>query len=275
MIRRYRGVMSSGSLPAACIACWLLLALYASTVPLDIHTIHLDRILEGPDREAWLGYDELGRSVLPRLIMGARTSLLVAFGVVLASCLLGTGIGMLSAWLGGWIERLIVMCIDGFMAFPGLLLAIAFAGLLGPGIGNTALALTIVGWVGFARLARAQTLSVREYHHVEAARALGSSQWYILRRHILPLIAAPLAIEATFALSSVVIAEASLSFLGLGVQAPAASWGTMIREGARYMLVAPHNVLAPGVAIFLVVLSVNLCGDRLRDRLDPTDTNPH
>ena len=140
--------------------------------------------------------------------------------------------------------------------------------MLGPGIDNVVIALSTVGWVGFARLARAQVLSVKTRDHVQAAVALGAGQARIVTRHLLPLVSAPLIVEATFGVAGVVIAEAGLSFLGLGVQPPAASWGSMIRDGARYMLVAPHLVMAPGVALMLVVLSVNLLGDRLRDRLD-------
>jgi peptide/nickel transport system permease protein len=140
--------------------------------------------------------------------------------------------------------------------------------LLGPGISNVVIALTTVGWVGYARLSRAQVLSLRHREHVQAAEALGNTKWRIIRKHLLPLMAAPLIVEATFGIAAVVIAEAGLSFLGLGVQPPEASWGAMIRDGTRYMLVAPHMVLAPGVALFAVVLSVNLLGDRLRDTLD-------
>jgi peptide/nickel transport system permease protein len=139
---------------------------------------------------------------------------------------------------------------------------------MGPGIGNLVLALCLVGWVGYARLARAQVLTLKQRDHVAAARALGTGRIRILLRHLLPLAAAPLIVEATFGVAGMVIAEAGLSFLGLGVQPPDASWGSMIRDGSRYMLVAPHLVLAPGLAIFLVVLAVNLLGDRLRDRLD-------
>jgi peptide/nickel transport system permease protein len=149
-----------------------------------------------------------------------------------------------------------------------VLLAIALAGLLGPGIENVVIALTAVGWVGYARLARAQTLSVKHREHIQAAQALGTESALIILRHLLPLITAPIIVEASFGIAGTVIAEAGLSFLGLGVQPPAASWGAMIRDGTRYMLVAPHMVIAPGLAVFLVVLSVNLLGDRVRDRLD-------
>ncbi len=199
---------------------------------------------------------------------GASTSLLAAVSVVTLSAAFGISIGALGGWLGGRVDAALVLLTDIFLAFPGLLLAIALAAVLGPGLDNIIIALSLVGWVGYARLARAQTLSLVQRDHVVAARALGSQTGYVLSRHLLPLMAAPLIVEATFGIASVVIAEAGLSFLGLGVQPPAASWGSMIREGVRYMLVAPHLVLAPGCLLFLVVFAVNIVGDYLRDRLD-------
>jgi peptide/nickel transport system permease protein len=247
---------------------WALVAIAAPWLPLHPDQIALARILDAPGLPACLGNDDLGRPVLDRLLVGACTSFWVAGGVVSLSFLTGTLLGSVAAYLGGYWDRVLVMLLDIFMAFPGILLAIALAGLLGPGIGNLVIALSLVGWVGFARLARAQVLSVKQREHVQAARALGSRTPRIIRYHLLPLIAAPLVVEATFAVAAVVIAESGLSFLGLGVQPPEASWGSMIRDGVRYLLVAPHLVLAPGIALFLVVLSVNLLGDRLRDRLD-------
>lgn len=250
------------------ILVWVLVALLAHALPLTPDRIELAHILEPPATGAVLGYDDLGRDIASRLAVGARTSLVVAFWVVGLSLLVGTLFGTLTAYRGGWWDRVAVLVVDTFMAFPGILLAIALAGLLGPGIDNVVIALTAVGWVGFARLARAQVLSLRQRDHVLAAESLGSRRRYIARRHLLPLMAAPLIVEATFGIAAVVIAEAGLSFLGLGVQPPTASWGAMIRDGSRYMLVAPHMVLAPGVAIMLVVLAVNLLGDRMRDRMD-------
>lgn len=249
-------------------ALWLVLGLMAGLVLSDPDRIDLGRILEPPSASSLLGYDDLGRSIAARMVAGARTSLVVALSVVMISALAGTVVGITSAWFGGWWGRISVMLIDIFMAFPGLLLAIALAGILGPGVSNAIIALAVVGWVGFARLARAQTLSIRERDHVLAARAMGTRTPVILVKHILPLILAPLIVQATFDIAGAVIAEATLSFLGLGVQPPAASWGSMIRDGVRYMLSAPHMVVAPGAAIFLVVLSINILGDRLRDRLD-------
>jgi peptide/nickel transport system permease protein len=261
------------TIPMFILSIWIVLALFAPVLPLYPDHIALDKILLTPEWSQWLGYDDLGRSISARLIMGARTSLSVAVIVVVISCLLGTFIGMMGAWLGGFWDKTLVMVVDLFIAFPGILLAIALAGLLGPGLMNTVIALSIVSWVGFARLARVQTLSIKNRDHVDAARALGTTNFIIALKHILPLILAPIIIEATFAFAGVVIAEAGLSFLGLGLQPPAASWGSMIRDGTRYMLVAPHMVLAPGFAILSLVLCINLLGDTLRDKMDIRETN--
>jgi peptide/nickel transport system permease protein len=261
------------SLSMGILGLWALFAISAQFLPLTPNLIHLEHILAPPTTDALLGYDDLGRQIGARLLVGARTSFLVAFWVVVLSALIGTFIGTLSAYRAGSWDKLIVQVIDIFLAFPGILLAIALAGLLGPGIENVVLALAAVGWVGYARLARAQVLSLKHREHVMAAEALGTGKLRIMVKHLLPLMAAPLIIEATFGVAAVVIAEAGLSFLGLGVQPPDASWGAMIRDGTRYMLVAPHMVLAPGAAIFAVVLAINLLGDRLRDRLD-TRTAP-
>jgi peptide/nickel transport system permease protein len=258
-----------GVIPIAVIlGGWALLALVGPWLPLDPERVDLTHLLAPPTLENWLGWDDLGRPVWDRLVMGARTSFLVAVGVVSLSAMLGTLFGTVTAYLGGWWDHLAVRVIDVFLAFPGILLAIALAGLLGPGIGNVVIALGAVGWVGYARLARAQVLSLKHRDHVQAARALGVRGPRIITRHLLPLILAPLIVEATFGVAAVATAEAGLSFLGLGVQPPAASWGSMIRDGTRYLLVAPHLVLAPGLALAAVVLAVNLLGDALRDHLD-------
>lgn len=254
--------------PLGIMLLWAFLALFGGWLGLAPNEIHLPKILQAPGGDAWLGYDDLGRPLWDRLVAGAQTSFLVAVVVVLLSLLVGTLIGAVSAYAGGWLDHLTVRVIDIFLAFPGILLAIALAGLLGPGINNVIIALSVVGWVGFARLARAQVLSIKHREHVVAAHALGTPPHKIILKHILPLIMAPLIVEATFAVAGAVIAEAGLSFLGLGVQPPAASWGSMIRDGARYLLVAPHMVLVPGAMLMLVVLAVNLLGDQLRDWLD-------
>ncbi|MCF6260105.1 MAG: ABC transporter permease [Gammaproteobacteria bacterium] len=255
-------------LPLIVIVLWALVALTASFLPLAPDQIALEHILLPPGSELWLGADDLGRSLAERTLAGAQTSFIVALWVVLVSAVAGTAIGTFSGYLGGRWDLLVVRIIDIFLAFPGILLAIALAGILGPGIENVVIALSVVGWVGYARLARAQVLSLKHREHVQAAIALGAGPGRIVFRHLLPLLMAPLIVEASFGIAGIVIAEAGLSFLGLGVQPPEASWGSMIRDGARYLLVAPHMVLVPGVALMLVVLSVNLLGDRLRDKLD-------
>ncbi|MEM7026907.1 MAG: ABC transporter permease [Pseudomonadota bacterium] len=255
-------------IPLSILLLWVLLAVISPLLSLQADQVMLNNILIKPLTSNFLGYDDLGRPIADRLIMGARTSLSVALIVVSISLFVGTLLGIVGAWMGGIWDKCLVMVIDLFIAFPGILLAIALAGLMGPGLINAVFALSIVSWVGFARLARVQTLSVKNRDHVLAALALGTAQWRILLIHILPLITAPLIVEATFALAGVVIAEAGLSFLGLGVQPPAASWGSMIRNGTSYLLIAPHMVIAPGMAILSLVICINLLGDHLRDRLD-------
>jgi len=247
---------------------WALVALACPWLPLAPDRIDLAGILAPPAPDAPFGKDDLGRPVLDRLLIGARTSFAVGLGVVALSMVLGALVGGTAALTGGWVDLTLVRVIDVFLAFPGILLAIALAGILGPGIDNVIVALAAVGWVGHARLARSQILSLKQRDHVVAARALGAGSGRVLLRHLLPLAMAPLIVEATFGGAGAVIAEAGLSFLGLGVQPPQASWGSMIRDGVGYMLVAPHLVLAPGLAILSVVLFVNLAGDGLRDRLD-------
>ncbi len=254
--------------PVALLVIWIVAALAAPWLPLTPNAIDLPEILSPPGAATLLGYDDLGRPVLDRLIVGARIAFLVSFGVVALSALIGVLVGGIAAFAGGWVDLVLVRLIDVFLAFPGILLAIALAGILGPGIDNLILALTVTGWVGYARLTRAQILALKERDHVTAARALGVAPSRILLRHLLPLTLAPLIVEATFGVASIVVAEAGLSFLGLGVQPPQASWGSMIRDGVGYMLMAPHLVTTPGIAIALVVYSVNLLGDRLRDWLD-------
>ena len=262
-------------LPLISLLGWCMIAFLCPTWPLAPNHIDLANILTGPGSDAWLGYDDLGRPIGDRLIIGARTSFVVAFSVVLLALAIGTTLGTFTAYIGGWMDHVMVRIIDVFLAFPGILLAIALAGLMGPSIENIVIALAAVGWVGFARLARAQVLTVKTRDHVVAAQALGAQPMRIILWHLVPLISAPLIVEASFGIAGVVIAEAGLSFLGLGVQPPAASWGSMIRDGARYMLVAPHMVMAPGVTLMIIVLAVNLLGDWLRDWMDVKTSPGH
>ncbi len=256
-------------LAASRLLAWALLALLAPALPLSPNVIQLQHILDSPSAQAVFGYDDLGRVIGARLLVGARTSFLVAGWVVSLSLCLGTLFGALTAYRGGWWDRAATQLVDIFLAFPGILLAIALAGLLGPGLDNVVIALTVVGWVGYARLARAQVLTLKQREHVQAARALGSSQWYILRRHLLPLMAGALIVEATFGVAAVVIAEAGLSFLGLGVPPPTPTWGNMLADAMSYYKVAWWLLLFPGAALLTVTYTFNVLGDSLRDALDP------
>jgi peptide/nickel transport system permease protein len=238
-------------LPLLVLLGWLLCALLANVLPLSPNAIDLAQGFAPPEAAHWLGTDELGRSIAARVVSGAR----VSCGVGVAVMLLSLGIG---------VDACCSRLIDIFMAFPGILLAIALAGVLGPGLNNVVLALCAVSWVGFARLARAQTLAVKARDHVLAARALGSPPRYVVTRHVLPLIAAPLLVEASFVLAGAVVAEAGLSFLGLGAQPPLASWGSMIRQAMQFLLVAPHMLIGPCLALVSLVLASNLLGDHLR-----------
>lgn len=247
---------------------WVLAIALLPVLNLQPNEIHLEKILLGSDEQSLLGYDDLGRKLFDRLLTGARTSFIVAFGVIFVSLFIGTTIGVISGYVGGRWDHFLIRITDVFLAFPGILLAIALSGLMGPGITNVIIALSIVGWVGYARLSRAQVMAIKQREHVLSAQALGASHARIIVWHIVPLIIAPLLIEFTFGIASIVIAEAGLSFLGLGVQAPQASWGSMIRDGSQYLLMAPHMVLVPGIALMLVVLSINMLGDVVRDKLD-------
>lgn len=247
---------------------WIAAALVAPLLGPAPDDIHLEKILAGLQATAWLGCDDLGRDILARLLAGAGVSLRVATTVTLVTFSIGTTLGLIAGYCGGWLDRLLMQVTDVFLAFPGILLAIAFAAVLGPGVNNLILALCLTSWVGYARLTRAQALSLRGRQHVLAAQALGATTPRILLRHILPLLAAPLLVETTFSIAGLVIAEASLSFLGLGIQPPHASWGSMLRDGVRYLLVAPHYVLAVGLSLMSLVLAVNVLGDKLRDAWD-------
>lgn len=254
--------------PQIILLFWLTAAVVAPWLGFQPDIIDLSHILDAPSSAAVLGTDDLGRDILARLIAGAGVSLTVAGLVTLATLAFGTSLGLIAGYYGGWVDRLLMHVTDVFLAFPGILLAIAFAAVLGPGVNNLILALCLTSWVGYARLTRAQALSLRGRQHVQAAQVLGASTPRILLRHMLPLLAAPLLVEATFSIASLIIAEASLSFLGLGIQPPHASWGSMLRDGVRYLLVAPHYVLAAGLSLMSLVLAVNVLGDTLRDTLD-------
>ena len=253
------------------VLAFVLCALLAPWIaPRDPAFIELPARLAAPSSEHWLGTDELGRDILSRLLYGARISLVVGGSVVAASLFLGLIFGSLAGYYGGLLDRIFtVIVMNAFLAFPGFLLAIAFVAFLGPGLFNLILALSIGGWVGYARLVRAQVLAAREREFVEAARALGANDWRVLTRHILPNIIQPVIVQAAIGMAGAVLAEATMSFLGLGVPPPTASWGSMLNDGRAHLFDAPHLVLFPAVAIMLAVLSFNFIGDGLRDYLDP------
>ncbi len=255
-------------LAGLCLSFPALLLIAAISSGQNGHAIDLDAVLGGMNASHLLGTDALGRDVLARLSEGLQLSLLVGLTVVLFGGMVGISIGMIAGWVGGWVDALLMRIADIVLSFPGILLAIALAAMLGPGIENLVMALVAVGWVGFARLSRVQVLSLKSSPFVEAAIANGSTAPCIAIRHLLPNIAAPLLVEASFGLAAVIIGEAGLSFLGVGVQPPDASLGTMIREGTRLMLVSPALVIWPGLTLFSLVMAVNLLGDTLRDKLD-------
>jgi peptide/nickel transport system permease protein len=233
-------------------------------------TIDLIHRLEGPSAAHWAGTDELGRDTLSRLLWGARLSLSVSASVVGISLLLGITVGGFAGYKGGWVDMaLTTICMNTFLALPGILLAIAFAAFLGPGFVNLVLALSIGGWAGYARLVRAQVMAVRDREYVVAAEALGAGGLRIFLRHILPNIVQPVLVQAAIGMGGVILAEATLSFLGLGLPAPTSSWGAMLNDARLHLFDAPRLVFAPGLAIALSVLGFNFVGDALRDQLDP------
>lgn len=254
--------------PACMVLIWLLLALFGQFFSTEANQISLQTVLCLPDADHILGCDDLGRDIALRLCNGAWVSLLVASCVTLSTLLTGTLVGMLAGYFGGWWDHILMRITDIFLAFPGFLLAIALASVLGSGLQNLILALSLTGWVGYARLSRVQTITLRQQQHIIAAQAMGAKPRHILRCHILPLLLTPLLIEASYGMAGLIVAEASLSFLGLGIQAPSASWGSMLRDATRYLLVAPHYVIATGISLMSLVLAVNLLGDHLRDSLD-------
>lgn len=225
--------------------------------------------LRGPSPGHPFGQDRLGRDVLSRIIYGARVSLWVGIVAVGVSAGMGLAVGAVAGYRGGLFDDLFMRLVDILQAFPGILLAIAFAAVLGPSLFNVILALSLIGWVGYARLVRGQVLAARGREYVVAAAALGAADARILLRHLIPNTFAPVLVEATFGMAGVIVAEASLSFLGLGTQPPTPSWGAMLNEARQYLLVAPHLTIFPGLAIMVVVLGLNFLGDGLRDLLDP------
>lgn len=250
-------------------------ALAPALAPADpIRNSLLDRLappmwVEGGSARHPLGTDTLGRDVASRLLYGARVSLLVGLSAVLVAGVIGVALGLVAGYYRGWLDDLLMRLGDIQLAFPALLLGVALLSVLGPGLGNVILVLGVSGWITYARIVRGEALSLREREFVEAARALGAPDRYLIARHVLPHVLSSITVVATFSIARVIIAEASLSFLGLGIPPPAPSWGAMLDEGRNYITTGWWLALFPGLAILVLVLAINLVGDWLRDLLDP------
>jgi peptide/nickel transport system permease protein len=253
------------------VAVLILLAASSLLAPLlaphDPLQQSLDKDLLAYSSDHPLGTDKLGRDILSRTIYGGRISLLTGIATVLISLVIGVAAGSLSGYLGGWLDLLLMRLVDILMAFPGILLAIALTAVLGPGLDHVILALCLIGWTGYARLVRGEILSLREREFVQAARGLGAPPRRIIIRHLIPNLLPPLLIQATFGLAAAIVAEGSLSFLGLGVEPPTPSWGSMLNDGRQFLLVAPHLTTYPGLALMFTVLALNIVGDTLQERL--------
>nr|PZM93297.1 MAG: peptide ABC transporter permease [Pseudomonadota bacterium] len=259
----------------AIVAVLVLVAILAPWLsPHDPRAVALDRELLPPSAAHPLGTAENGVDVLSHVLWGARISLSVGVLATLISAVVGTLLGAWAGMVGGLVDEALMRVVDVLLAFPGILLAIFITAVLGPSLANVILALCATGWTGYARLARAMVLSLREREFVLAARAMGATEARILFRHLLPNLLGPVVVQATFGIPGAMLAEASLSFLGLGVPPGTPSWGALVDQGTQYLLVAPHVAMAPGLAIALSVLGFNLLGDGLRDRLDPRAASP-
>jgi peptide/nickel transport system permease protein len=267
--RRWRRL--AGTIGVLVVGTLTLIALVGPALaPFDPTEQALDRMLQPPGRGHLLGTDDLGRDILSRLLYGARVSLGVGVAAVGLAFGLGGVLGLVAGYRGGWFDEILMRVLDGLLAFPAIVLALAITAVLGPSLGHAMIAIAIVGIPGFARLARGQVLTLRSREFVEAARALGARDVRLLARHIVPGMLAPVVVHASLRLAFAIVTEASLSFLGLGTQPPTPSWGAMLNAGREYLEMAPWMSLAPGAAIFLTTLGFNFLGDAIRDALDPT-----
>lgn len=229
----------------------------------------LEQALLLPSMEFPFGTDDLGRCIFSRVIFGARLSLLIGITVTAICAVTGVFIGMLAGFYGGIVDEVIMRLVDIFLAFPGLILALIIAGLMGPGMFNVMFALALVGWMGYARVVRGTVLAEKQKEFVETARALGATDLYLMYRHLLPNVMAPIIVMASVGIGHTILAAAGLSFLGVGVQPPTPVWGLMLKDGKGFLQTAPHLTIFPGLAIMVTVLAFNFLGDGLRDLLDP------
>lgn len=252
------------------IVLFILVAIFADLIaPYDPYTPELGATLQNPSSAHWLGTDAVGRDTLSRIIYGTRTSLEIGLLVVGIGTVVGMALGTIAAYAGGWIYTIIMRFIDALMCFPMIILAMLIAAMLGPGMKNVIIALTVSLMPGYARLMCGQVLSVKQNDYIVAARSLGGSNTHIVMRHVVLNSLPPLIVQITMMLGSTILAEAGLSFLGIGIQAPTATWGGMVNTGRLYLTSHPVLSLAPGLAIMLVVFAFNIVGDGLRDAMDP------
>lgn len=265
-LRRSRFATIGGSVVVLVIVAAIFAPLVA---PYDPIAQDIQRLLEGPTTDHPLGTDELGRDTLSRVIYGSRVSLLVGIIAVGISLLMGVTLGLVAGYGRGMIDAIIMRFMDGLLAFPTLVLALAITAMLGPSLNNVMIAIGITGIPNFARLVRGQVLILRDLEYVQAARSVGTRDIRIMTKHILPNTMAPIIVQTSIAIPAAILAEAGLSFLGLGVQPPASSWGAMLNTARGYMQHTPWLAIAPGVAIFVTVMAFNFLGDALRDTLDP------
>jgi len=229
----------------------------------------LVNVLTPPTMRHWLGTDELGRDILSRLLWGSSVSLQVGIASVLMASIPGVFVGLVVAYRGGWLDSVVMRVLDGLMAFPALILALTIVAVLGPNLVNVIIAIAVTSFPHYARLVRGQVLAAREYDYILAIRSVGAGDTRIMFRHLLPNVISPVLVQASLGVGFAIMAEAGLSFLGVGVQPPTPTWGTMIQVGFQYLEVAPGLVMAPGALIFMAVLGFNLLGDGLREALDP------
>ena len=255
---------------AVVLILFILLALLAPWVTqFSPRTVTYTAITNAPSWTHWFGTDDLGRDVFSRVVYGARVSLGIGFFSILIASLIGTAVGIVSGYLGGWVDEIIMRIVDAMLALPFLVLAIVVSAVLGASLQNTILAISIVSLPGFARIARGEAIAVKEREYIQAATALGSKTQRIVLQHVLPNISGPLIVQATLATAQAILTESSLSFLGLGVQPPTPAWGSMLNTAKGYLSIAPWMAIFPGIAIFLVVLALSLLGDGLREALNP------
>jgi len=261
-------------LSAGFLALLIISAIFAGNIsPHNPEKANLELRLKEPCKDYPLGTDHMGRCILSRIIFGSRVSLTVGLLVVSSSLLLGLTIGTLSGYHGGWSDEVIMRVVDAFLAFPSLLLALGIAGLFGAGFFNLVIALIVVDWASYARLARGSVMAVKEQEYIKASKGLGAGDLHVIVRHVIPNVMSPLIVMATIGMGYVILAAAGLSFLGFGVQPPTPEWGSMLSEGKIYIRSAPYIMISPGLAIMFTVLAFNYLGDELRDMLDPKIKN--